>query len=49
MLIYDEAMPASRLAGFGLVWLALILLTYDAIRTMRDERAAAPVPEAAIA
>jgi len=33
--IYDESMPASRLAGFGLVWIALVVFTYDAIRGAR--------------
>jgi chloramphenicol-sensitive protein RarD len=49
VLVYDEAMPASRLAGFALVWIALAVFTYDAIRGARSarlaleaERAAAP-------
>ncbi len=46
VLIYDESMPASRLAGFGLVWLALIVLTYDAIHTARSEHTAL-IPEPA--
>ena len=32
VLIYDEAMPASRLAGFALVWVALMVFTWDALR-----------------
>jgi chloramphenicol-sensitive protein RarD len=28
-------MPAARLAGFGLVWIALIIFTVDAIRSAR--------------
>ncbi|MBL1105537.1 EamA family transporter RarD [Streptomyces sp. 5-8] len=32
---FHEAMPAERWAGFGLVWLALILLTGDALRSAR--------------
>jgi len=35
VVVYDESMPASRLAGFGLVWIALIIFTYDAIRGAR--------------
>ena len=36
VFVYDEDMPASRLAGFALVWAALVLLTVDAVRTMRN-------------
>ncbi|MER5212505.1 EamA family transporter RarD [Streptomyces sp. NPDC002838] len=32
---FDEAMPPERWAGFALVWLALTLLTWDALRTAR--------------
>ncbi len=35
VLVYSEPMPASRLAGFGLVWLALAIFTVDAIRGSR--------------
>ena len=35
MLAYGEAMPASRLAGFALVWLALVVFTTDAVRGAR--------------
>ncbi|GAA0437474.1 protein RarD [Actinoplanes capillaceus] len=51
LLIYHEPMPAARLAGFGLVWLALIVFTVDGIRNARTaarNRAAAaaqPAPE----
>ena len=44
---FGEAMPASRLAGFALVWVALLIFTSDAVRTLRSNRAAraaAPVP-----
>ena len=37
--IYGEAMPASRLAGFALVWIALIVFSADSLRA----RAAATV------
>ncbi|MFJ8084998.1 EamA family transporter RarD [Streptomyces sp. NPDC096205] len=32
---FHEAMPPERWAGFALVWLALTLLTWDALRTAR--------------
>ncbi|MFF4021083.1 EamA family transporter RarD [Streptomyces sp. NPDC001843] len=35
ILYFHEAMPPERWAGFALVWLALILLTWDALRTAR--------------
>jgi chloramphenicol-sensitive protein RarD len=50
VLIDGEPMPLSRLAGFALVWIALAISTYDAIRRARATRAdtgwpaAQPVP-----
>ena len=41
VLLYDEPMPASRLAGFALIWVALALLTFDSLRTRRTARRAA--------
>lgn len=42
VLLYDEPMPASRLAGFGLVWVALVVLSVDGLRhRSRARRAAA--------
>ncbi|MFV0134285.1 EamA family transporter RarD [Streptomyces sp. HMX87] len=35
VLYFGEAMPPERWAGFALVWLALTLLTWDALRTAR--------------
>ncbi|MGW0824301.1 EamA family transporter RarD [Streptomyces sp. NPDC002845] len=35
VLYFREAMPPERWAGFALVWLALSLLTWDALRTAR--------------
>ena len=35
VLIYHEPMPAARLAGFALVWAALIIFTTDGIRAAR--------------
>ncbi|MEV6317222.1 EamA family transporter RarD [Streptomyces sp. NPDC051776] len=37
---FHERMPAERWAGFGLVWLALTMLTWDALRAARRGRAA---------
>jgi chloramphenicol-sensitive protein RarD len=43
--IYGEAMPPGRVAGFVLVWIALVLLTVDALRTLRPRVAVVtPVP-----
>jgi chloramphenicol-sensitive protein RarD len=50
VLIYHEPMPASRLAGFALVWAALVVLTVDGLRgrrTRRREAAAARPAELA--
>ncbi|MFI9203706.1 EamA family transporter RarD [Streptomyces sp. NPDC053048] len=58
LLVFHEAMPAERWAGFALVWLALAMLTWDALRTARHarveldaarERAATGNPEITIA
>ncbi|MFF9025471.1 EamA family transporter RarD [Streptomyces eurythermus] len=38
ILYFHEAMPAERWAGFALVWLALVLLTVDALRFSRRPR-----------
>ena len=38
VLLYDEPMPASRLAGFALVWAALVLLTGDGLHNRRRVR-----------
>ncbi|QXJ26700.1 EamA family transporter RarD [Actinomadura graeca] len=47
LLVQDERMPASRWAGFLLVWLALIALTWDGVRAARRTRPLPePVPEA---
>ncbi|WP_053633927.1 MULTISPECIES: EamA family transporter RarD [unclassified Streptomyces] len=39
VLYFHEAMPPERWAGFSLVWAALALLTWDALRTARRSRA----------
>ncbi|MEU5714724.1 EamA family transporter RarD [Streptomyces sp. NPDC020403] len=41
VLYFREAMPPERWAGFALVWVALMLLTWDALRTGRRTRAEA--------
>ena len=53
LLIYHEPMPPARLAGFGLVWVALIIFTIDGIRgsrrrTVADPTAATVEPTTAI-
>ncbi|MFF0478400.1 EamA family transporter RarD [Streptomyces sp. NPDC004284] len=40
VVYFHEEMPAERWAGFSLVWLALTILTWDALRTARRSRAA---------
>lgn len=47
LLVQHEVMPASRWAGFLLVWLALALLTWDGVRAGRRARRAVPVLEPA--
>jgi chloramphenicol-sensitive protein RarD len=42
VLLLGEHMPAARWIGFGLVWLALGVLTVDSLRTSRRARRAAP-------
>jgi chloramphenicol-sensitive protein RarD len=44
VLIYHEPMPPGRLAGFAVVWLALIIFTTDTIRHGRRSARAAAVP-----
>ncbi|MFC7975571.1 EamA family transporter RarD [Streptomyces cinereoruber] len=44
---FHEAMPPERWAGFSLVWLALTILTWDALRTNRRSRAAIAAATAA--
>ncbi|MET7772863.1 EamA family transporter RarD [Nocardia sp. NPDC005366] len=44
--VVHEPMPASRWAGFALIWAALAIFTADAlVRTRRTRRFAAPVTE----
>jgi len=49
VLIFHEPMHGARLAGFGLVWLALAVFTWDGIRHHRRVARTppvVPVPEA---
>ncbi len=39
LLIAGESMPSSRWIGFGLVWLALMVLSFDGLRAARRSRA----------
>lgn len=39
-----EAMPAERWIGFGLVWVALIVLSIDMLANARSVRRASPLP-----
>jgi chloramphenicol-sensitive protein RarD len=48
VVVNGEDMPASRWIGFGLVWVALTILSADALRAARRTRAEA-APEPAIA
>jgi chloramphenicol-sensitive protein RarD len=38
VLLFHEPMPPARLAGFALVWVALIIFTVDGIRGARQTR-----------
>ncbi|MGX7676812.1 EamA family transporter RarD [Plantactinospora sp. DSM 117369] len=53
VLVFHEPMPPARLAGFALVWLALVVFTVDGIRNVRRSRtallSATPEPAAATA
>ncbi|MFJ6028568.1 EamA family transporter RarD [Pseudarthrobacter sp. NPDC092424] len=40
LLVFREAMPLERWIGFGVVWLALLLLTLDMLRAARKNSAA---------
>ncbi len=48
VLLYDEPMPASRLAGFALVWAALVLLSAETLRHRHRTRRDAVPPEAEV-
>ncbi|MFC8454924.1 EamA family transporter RarD [Kitasatospora sp. NPDC057223] len=40
--VFHETMEPARWAGFALVWAALAVLTWDALRRLRTDRSAAP-------
>ncbi len=44
VLVYGEPMPASRLAGFALVWVALVIFAADGVRSARPRAVPEPVP-----
>ncbi|WP_329566814.1 EamA family transporter RarD [Kitasatospora sp. NBC_01266] len=48
VLYFHETMPPERWAGFALVWAALAVLSWDALRRVRADRAA-PVGAGAVA
>ena len=37
VLLFDEDMPAMRWIGFGLVWVALVIFTYEAVNHRRRQ------------
>lgn len=47
VVVFHEALPPERVAGFALVWVALILLGTDALRATRRTPAPVPVVEPA--
>jgi chloramphenicol-sensitive protein RarD len=50
VLIFNEPMPPARLAGFGLVWFALGVFTWDGIRHLHAAaRTPTPTPTAVAA
>ncbi|MFD3329376.1 EamA family transporter RarD [Streptomyces sp. NPDC058701] len=49
VLYFHEAMPPERWAGFALVWAALALLTWEALRTARRSRVRLEVAPVAVA
>jgi chloramphenicol-sensitive protein RarD len=36
--VYDEPVPLDRLVGFGFVWLALVAVMWDRVRTVSRSR-----------
>ncbi|GAB2710235.1 EamA family transporter RarD [Kitasatospora kifunensis] len=47
VLYFHEAMPPARWAGFTLVWAALAVLTWDAVRRVRADRSGSAVAQTA--
>ena len=46
LFVLGEPMPTARWVGFGLVWIGLAVLIFDALR--RNRAAARPVDEAVV-
>lgn len=45
LFLFQEPMPAARWLGFAMVWFALSILSFDALRQLRNRgRIVAPVP-----
>ncbi|MGE7438438.1 EamA family transporter RarD [Kitasatospora sp. NPDC001175] len=47
VLVFHESMPPARWAGFALVWVALAVLTFDALRQLRRARERESLPVSA--
>ncbi len=47
VLVFHEDMPPKRLAGFGIVWLALAIFTWDGLRRTRRSFAGPAAPGSA--
>ena len=47
VLLLGETMSRSRWIGFGIVWIALLVLTFDSIRSVRTRRRLADAAEVA--
>jgi chloramphenicol-sensitive protein RarD len=45
-IVYGEQMPTSRFVGFALIWLALMAVTVDALRTSRRATIVQPIATA---
>ena len=46
VLVFHEPMPPARLAGFALVWFALVVFTWDGVRHLRARALAARITRA---
>jgi chloramphenicol-sensitive protein RarD len=44
VVVYDESMPAWRVAGFAVAWLALLLVSLDGLRGARAAGLSEPAP-----